>query len=154
MRWMNAERKVGIAAAAALVLIAANGWSTARSLNVLAENDRKVARTHQVLTQIETVLSTLVDAESNQRAYVLTGEAEFLDPYDDAVATIDRQVWELRQLTADDADQQERVSVLRASIAENLAEMRRTIARRQAGETRPAVDDAFSGDGRRRMDDV
>ncbi|MGL5098408.1 MAG: PAS domain-containing protein, partial [Planctomycetia bacterium] len=139
---------------AALVLIAANGWSTARSLNVLAENDHKVAKTHQVLTQIETVLSTLVDAESNQRAYVLTGEAEFLDPYDDAVATIDRQVWELQQLTADDADQQERVSVLRASIDENLAEMRRTIARRQAGETRPAVDDAFSGDGRRRMDDV
>ena len=41
-----------------------------------------VAHTHEVLDALEQLISTLKDAETGQRGYLITGEPRYLDPYE------------------------------------------------------------------------
>ena len=47
-----------------------------------------VSHTNAVLGQLESVLSSLTDAETAQRGYLLTGQAAYLDPYRGAVTRL------------------------------------------------------------------
>jgi sigma-B regulation protein RsbU (phosphoserine phosphatase) len=49
---------------------------------------------------LATVLAGYVDQETAQRGYILTGDPEFLQPYDDAPAQIDRDLDRLRRQLA------------------------------------------------------
>ena len=44
----------------------------------------RIDRTHQVLNSIDGLLSRLLDAETGARGYLLTGNASFLEPYNQA----------------------------------------------------------------------
>ena len=43
-----------------------------------------VAQTHELITRGYALLSTLQDAETGQRGYVITGEERYLEPYNSA----------------------------------------------------------------------
>lgn len=60
------------------------------------------------MTQLEQVVSTLEDAETGQRGYLLTGERVYLEPYEQALSRIPGQLERLRALTGygTDADRQ------------------------------------------------
>ena len=60
------------------------------------------------MTQLEQVVSTLKDAETGQRGYLLTGERVYLEPYEQALSVIPGQLERLRALTGygTDADRQ------------------------------------------------
>jgi len=45
------------------------------------ENEKWVAHTFEVLQNLDLVLSSLTDAETGERGYVLTGTATYLEPY-------------------------------------------------------------------------
>src|SRR4051794_6335876 len=60
----------------ALVLAAlvGNGVVTSLNLRTIAEGDRWIDHTREVVIELERALSTLKDAETGQRGYLLTGE--------------------------------------------------------------------------------
>ncbi len=69
------------------VLLLATGLSVAAGRTGAAV-DRQVA-TDQELTEVnEQVLAALLDAETGQRGYLLTGEDRYLAPYDTAVVVL------------------------------------------------------------------
>ena len=51
-----------------------------RNTNELNEDARWVAHTQEVLSLSADVLLTLVDAETGQRGYIITGKDDFLQP--------------------------------------------------------------------------
>ena len=61
---------------------------TLHNIREVATSVQWVSHTHEVLGQLEQVVSTLKDAETGQRGYLLTGERPYLDPYEQAVARI------------------------------------------------------------------
>jgi CHASE3 domain sensor protein len=61
-----------------LALLVANTVVSYRNTLKLISNQRLVTHTQQVLTQLETTLSTLKDAETGQRGYLITGEERYL----------------------------------------------------------------------------
>src|SRR5882757_4634671 len=77
-----------------------------RSISSLTSTSYLVAHTHEVLEHIADVLSLLKDAETGQRGYVITGDEAFLEPYQTAISTVHNVVKDLRQLTADNPNQQ------------------------------------------------
>ncbi len=50
--------------------------------------EKEVSTRRSALDRLSTVLSTLKDAETGQRGYLLTSEEQYLVPYDTARATI------------------------------------------------------------------
>src|SRR5688572_15779351 len=54
----------------------------------LDSNRRLVNHTHEVVQSLETLLSTLKDAETGQRGYLLYGDERFLEPYQSALNSV------------------------------------------------------------------
>ncbi|MFL5575641.1 MAG: CHASE3 domain-containing protein, partial [Gemmatimonadaceae bacterium] len=74
--------------------------------------ERLVAHTRDVMQNGDAVLARLVDAETGERGYVVTGGDEYLEPYERARADVDRSLGALRRLTADNPAQQRRLDTL------------------------------------------
>ena len=49
-----------------------------------------VRETEQLLSHVENILSTMKDAETGQRGFVITGDESYLEPYSHALAEIPR----------------------------------------------------------------
>jgi CHASE3 domain sensor protein len=124
-------QQITIGLGLALALLVANTVVSYRNTLKLISNQRLVTHTQQVLTELEATLSTLKDAETGQRGYLITGEERYLQPYESAVDKINRQINSLKQLTADNPSQQERVSALEKAIALKLTELAQTVKLRR-----------------------
>jgi methyl-accepting chemotaxis protein len=100
------------------------------------------------------ILSSLTDAETGQRGFLITGREEYLDPYRAGLRSVDQFVQELRTLTADNTNQQARLSTLQPVISDKLAELAQTIdLRRQKGEA-AALEIVLSNRGKTYMEEI
>src|ERR1700730_10028629 len=88
----------GVLAGIGLVvaLLAVNAGLAYRNTRQLNEDAGWVAHTHEVLDLTADVLLTLVDAETGQRGFLLTGKEDFLEPYHQALLRLDQQVRTLK----------------------------------------------------------
>src|SRR3954469_6102180 len=62
------------------------------------ENDATalVTRTDDVLTENQAILSRMVDAETGERGFLITGDSAYLDPYHGAALEVNRRFLNLR----------------------------------------------------------
>lgn len=95
----------------------------------------------------------MVDAETGERGYIITGDTSFLDPYrgaeQDAIAHIDS----LRRLTADNPSQQLRIDTLAGLVSRRFSVLDARIrTRRERGFERVQEDFAVNGGGKPVMD--
>jgi len=134
------------------VLLAGVGVAD-RNTRRLADANAEVARTYEVLNGLEKLLSTLKDAETGQRGYIVTGNPEFLQPYDEALTRVEAEYDAVRGLTAGDPAQRERLIPLRQHMDAKLAELKRTIDLRRTGPD-AAVAIVKGGRGKAEMDAV
>jgi PAS domain S-box-containing protein len=130
---------------------------TLHNIREVATSVQWVSHTHEVLGQVERVLSTLKDAENGQRGYLLTGERPYLEPYEQALARFPSQITRLRQLTMDNPPQTAHVLKLEQLAAERLAELRQGLERFQAETdknraTQLSRQYLLRGEGKRLMD--
>src|SRR5579864_1591743 len=127
-------KKIAAGFAVAFALLAIIGFSAYRSIDTLTKTSYLVAHTHLVMEKIAGVLSLLKDAETGQRGFVITGDDTFLEPYQTATGSVAQLVKDLRELTADNQNQQKRIDEAEPPMSSKLAELKRTIElRRSAG---------------------
>lgn len=149
----------GQTAAVALLVVALliDAVLTLHNIREVATSVQWVSHTHEVLGQVEQVLSTLKDAENGQRGYLLAGERPYLEPYEQAVARFPAQITRLRQLTIDNPPQTAHVLKLEQLAAERLAELRQGLERFQAETDKSRATQLsrqylLRGEGKRLMD--
>jgi PAS domain S-box-containing protein len=111
-----------------VLLLVGDTLVTKRQLDVQVENEGWVLHSHQVLYEIEQTESLLLEAETGQRGYVLTGEARYLKPYSRAAAEVDGHIANLARLTSGQAAQQAHAAQLRIYADQKLEELRETVA--------------------------
>jgi PAS domain S-box-containing protein len=116
-------------------------------------NDQ-VQRNHEVKDELSAVLRLVVDAETGQRGYLITGDPVYLDPYQQATSQIDARLAKLGRLTKDSAPQQGKMNELRRIEQEELALLRRTIQLDKEGRDLEAGQLVLSGVGRQKMDEL
>lgn len=138
----------------ALALLIVNAAISYRNTQKIVENEGWVSHTHEVLTELESTLSTLKDAETGQRGYLLTGESRYLEPYKSATARLSEKVDNLQRLTADNHRQQQRIHSLKIAIDSKLAELQQTIELRRQKNLAAALRVVKTGRGRQIMDDI
>src|SRR4029077_17419384 len=86
-RTLDKSVLVGIGLVVALLVV--NAGLAYRNTRQLLEDAGSVAHTHEVLDLTSDVLRTLVDAETGQRGFLITGKKDFLEPYQQALARLD-----------------------------------------------------------------
>jgi CHASE3 domain sensor protein len=113
-----------------------------------------VAHTYQVGEHLQQVLSTLQDAETGQRGFLLTGNEAYLEPFTLADGRVQDTVGGLRALTSDNPRQQQSIDRLEPLIVDKLDELKETIALRQADKTGAALAIVRSDRGKLIMDRI
>ncbi len=120
----------------------------------LADNNRQVAHTHEVIGDLESLLSTLKDAETGQRGYLLAEDEKYLQPYDDAVGRVQPELAHLKELTSDNPDQQAWLAQLDKKVAVRLNELQETVALMKKGDRPGALKIVRTDTGKALMDDL
>ena len=118
--------------------------------------DAVAAMDHAALTmrQLNLVTSSLKDAETGQRGYLLTGDPSYLQPYQIALSALERQVGALKDSTADDPAQHRLVFQLEDLARQKLRELSDTIELHKAGDRSGALTVVRSDAGKNLMDRV
>ncbi len=147
-----AQRRVlALVPAVLVLLIGALAYERARSV---VADVQEVERSHAVIEASDALLARVVDAETGQRAYLLTGEETFLDPYRGARADINRYLDTLRKLTRGDPAQTARLNTIEKLIPDRFALLDARIAQRRRGATTAAMDPDRLLAGKRKMDQL
>jgi signal transduction histidine kinase/CheY-like chemotaxis protein/CHASE3 domain sensor protein len=140
-----------LAAVAAVVVIAILSY---QSLQAAASTAQNLAQSVAVLAQLESLLSTLKDAETGQRGYLLTGDERYLEPYTIAQADLPRELRAARPLLRDREGQVRRLEILDAVATQKMAELESTIVERRAGRPDAALAIVRTGRGKVDMDRI
>ena len=80
MKW-SIGTKIGSGYALALIVLIIIGVTGYQSINRLIDDINLVAHSREVIDKCKDVLSDLIDAETGQRGFIITGEEPFLEPY-------------------------------------------------------------------------
>ena len=112
------------AAVLAVVVVASVVWVVYRTVEQAQVSDQSVLHTQEVLTSLEAVLATVLDADVAVRRFTASSDSRTLEPFDRAERAAEEGINQLATLTADNPNQQARVPELRQEIARALAALR------------------------------
>ena len=130
-RHATTERKVRIGFAVAIAFLGAIGFVSYLSVVRLDETSGLVTRSHAVMSDIDSLVATTFEAESAQRAYIITGEEQFASDYAGAAGRVDGLLQDLRTAVRDEPAQLERIDPLATAVrgrlkrSEEIVELRR-----------------------------
>ncbi|WP_292082889.1 MULTISPECIES: response regulator [unclassified Brevundimonas] len=124
------------------------------NVQVLRANNQQIIHTHQVIVAVDDLLSTVQDAETGQRGYLLTGNPLYLQPYDMAAAAVERRLEEVARLTRDNPVQQAHLSQVRRHVEAKMTELDATIQARRSEGLQAAVSRMSTDRGKAEMDAI
>jgi PAS domain S-box-containing protein len=143
----SVEKQIGlgfIASVAALLGISLlSCWTIESSITAQAW----VTHTYEVIATLEQGRANLTDAETAQRAYLLTGDERFFLDSSNAQSHINGWIENLRQLTSDNPDQQKRLDGLQTLITQRLAVLNDRMELRREEGLQAAADAVATREG-------
>ena len=125
-----------LVAVLAIVLVACLSYG---ALEGSAGSARRVTHTLEVTEQLQTLLSTLQDAETGQRGFLLTGHEDYLVPFTNAKAALAGEFKSAHRLIDGSPEQQRRLETLERVAAEKMEELDATVALRRTGDAAGAL---------------
>ncbi len=154
MKWKMGNRLVlgGFVIATTILLFV--GWQSYRNTARFAEASEWRKHTYEVLRNLDETVARLVDAETGQRGYLLTGDEAYFEPYSAAIKNIDQTIGNLKSLTSDNANQQKRIQILEPLVEQKLAELQQTIDLRKNKGPTAANRVVLEGSGKQAMDQI
>src|ERR1700689_372837 len=150
----GADLLIWLGLAAATLFFVATGAVAYLNFQTLKQDSAFVVRSGETLTALEDVLSTVKDAETGQRGYLLTNNESYLQPYSAAAQEIGPRLDALKRLTMDNPAQQDRLATLKQHIDAKLAELKQTIGLRQTQGQAGAIAVVQTDRGKRDMDAI
>lgn len=107
-----------------------------------------------VIAELEALWAHLVEAESQQRGFVITGNSEFLEEFQGQPQSIAAHLNSLRPLITGDPSMDRLYVRLRSDLTERLNVSKATITRRQSNGFEDAAVLVASGEGKRLTDGI
>ncbi len=138
----------------ALLLVAFTGIFAYRSFASSSLSDAQANRTQKVESTTHALLSTLLDAETGQRGFLLTGRETYLEPYHRALGSLPLLLSTLTAQVATDSNHQARLSRLRPLIDEKVLVLAQSIEFRRAENKEAAFGAVLSDKGKGLMDQI
>ncbi|MFS2109910.1 response regulator [Sphingomonas sp. Sphisp140] len=149
---MNIGAVIGLGLAILFFIV--SGTIAYQNVTILRDDDARIRHSHDVIAGLDDVLSTIQDAETGQRGYLLTGRDQYLAPYSEAAARIGGKLDAIARLTRDNASQQARIETLRRHVSAKLAELKQTIDLRRTAGAAAALNIVNDDRGKAEMDAI
>ena len=138
---------------AALVTALLTGWAY-YEWNHFGALQAESADTRATVDSVDRLLASLMDAESAQRGFLLTGNEEYLEPYNRAVRNISEELSAASRRLAAQPGQASNTVRLQALTQDKLTELRETVKLRQGNGLEAALAILQSGHDKHTMDQI
>jgi len=135
----------------AVAVIAVLSYTTLQSTTSSAT---ALLRVIETMAQLQAVVSTLKDAETGQRGYLLTGRESYLEPFTNARGALPGEIGALHRLLDDDPEQRKRLAELAVLAGDKMKELEETVALGRAGRTDEALELVRTDRGKNLMDGI
>lgn len=119
----------------------------------LKETQTTVEQGFKVKELLKLVEKDLVDAETGQRGYIITGVNNYLEPYDSGRKFSQEHLTSLKTLIID-PNQRVRAEKIEPMIQQKFAELEETIKLKKAGKDKEVLSLVLSNKGKQIMDDI
>ncbi|HSH53457.1 MAG TPA: CHASE3 domain-containing protein, partial [Methylotenera sp.] len=119
MKW-NVGTKIGVGFGLTVAILIIVGVVTYRSTTQLVEASELRQHTYEVLNRLAELESLAVDMQNGVRGYAITGNKQYLEPYQAALIGTDKVIQEVRELTKDNSHQQGRLDALEPLVKSRL----------------------------------
>jgi methyl-accepting chemotaxis protein len=153
MQW-SVGRKIGASFGVVLLITVVIGAAAYNSTAQLLESETWLTHTHQVLTNLAQVMSSLVDAETGQRGYIITGNDRFLEPYRTAGQTVNSELETLKNSISDNPVEIQRVEALEPLVAARLSGLQSVIDLRRSKGLEAASNSQLLDQNKAEMDQI
>jgi len=157
MSWINNLRisiKVSAVFVAICLVVAGSTGAIYNSLSVMNSTARMTVHTYEVLEQLSSLVSAMVNQETGVRGYLVSGDAGFLGPYEAGQKQFQAAAAKVGSLTSDNAKQQKRLDQVKAFAndwATNIAQREIALMKDPATQAKARELEA-SGAGKKAMD--
>lgn len=137
-----------------LLFLAVISFYSYRNTNLLIENSRWVAHTHEVRDNIERAFALCVDLEGSQRNYLITEDGKFLSSFDSSIQSLEQNLDKLQHLTSDNESQQRRIEEFRELKDQRIALLEKGIQRAKEESFEAARKFAGTSAGKKLMEEI
>jgi len=147
-RWTSSlPRKTLIGFIVALLTVVTMSAVTYRVLQTRSAGVQKVMQSLEMTRSLEEAISTLKDAETGHRGYLLLGAEPYLEPYTAALDELPRNIADIRRLAADSPAQLQRLDAVERLAADKMAIIKEGVELKRAGQSEAALELVRSGQG-------
>ena len=154
MKW-SVENKILAGFAIAVTFIAVVGGMAYQASYRYIEVSRRLMQSQEALVTLEEIYSLVSQAESGQRAYLITSdESYYLQPRNAAVNRVWELVAQLRQISADEPGRQQQLREIEHQLAVRLDILDEVLRLRQLQGLEAARQQLLSGAGRAEMEQL
>ena len=145
-RELSLRLKLSAALGVALVILLV-GLASLYAVRQSSNAAGAVQHSELVRVQLERTLTTMLNAETGHRGYLLTQDSSYLEPYDKARIESQHELSTLHELTASDGAQNLRVDSLETLMDAKLTAMGQTVSLVEAGRRDSAMKILLTGYG-------
>ena len=154
MQWKTGRRFVVLGFVLAVAILIFAGWESYRNTARFAAAAEWQKHTYEVLSTLDETVARLVDAETAERGYVLTGDEAYLEPYRTGIKNLDLVIDRLKELTSDNPNQQKRIQALEPLVDKRIARIQEIIEIRKTQGMAAANQMVMQGSGKLWMDQI
>ncbi|MEC8456227.1 MAG: CHASE3 domain-containing protein, partial [Pseudomonadota bacterium] len=148
-----ARSVTGLLVLAFVLLLTVNISTFVMIQRTAAVNDA-IEHAQQMRRQSRSVLIAMLNAETAQRGFLLTGRSDFLTPFEETRAAREPALAFLEEGAAADPTLRASVAQIRRLSDAKLREMEATLALAREGRIGQAIQTVRSGEGKRYMDEL
>ena len=153
-RWLPKVRRMALslpmALLAAAVLVGINETGHMRSQDAV----NQMSQWQVTRAAVNSLLQSMLDAETGQRGYLLTGNDTYLEPYDKAMTAVQSHLDTLRNQFVDSKEDLQEVAHLSRQVSRKLAEMELSLRLRRQGNEDAWKFVLHTDMGRENMDEI
>lgn len=153
-RTLGLDPAVAVGLAGALVFFVLSGLVAYFNLQTLRDGNDRIVRTHRAIVALDQTLSSVQDAETGQRGFLLTNDERYLEPYTAALRELPPKLDEITELSGDSPVQRGRIVSLRQHVEAKLAELKQTIDLRRSRGIEAALAVVLAEGGKAEMDAI
>jgi len=125
---------LALGCASVLLLLGSSHWQATSSLRALGDLRQQAER----VERLDNMLIQLIDAENAVRGYLLSGNRDYLEPFDRSLATANHTLQEIRWDLGPSADNDAALAELSELVEMKLQSLQKAVERGRPGEeTRP-----------------
>ncbi|WP_431198367.1 CHASE3 domain-containing protein [Mucilaginibacter sp. P19] len=126
---LNFTRNLQLGYGFSILILLIVGLFSYATINNLLNSNKAVGHSTLVIQKLEQAISSMKDAETGQRGFLLTGKAIFLGPYKGAYLKTQSLISEVSALTAGNALQEANMAGIRVILTHRMAILEQLVSK-------------------------